>query len=144
MTSPLVCFMRLIVLIFFFFNHQTAYEMRISDWSSDVCTSDLAGLGTVPVAVAGSAPVAGSEVLFQNTVLPARAKPTMVSSEVTRMTVQTTTIDADSRALSSTISRTEANTSELQSLMRNSYDVLCLKKITSTTITYDKTKMFET
>src|SRR3546814_2107585 len=104
MTSPLVCFMRLIVLIFFFFNHQTAYEMRISDWSSDVCTSDLAGLGTVPVAVAGSAPVAGSEVLFQNTVLPARAKPTMVSSEVTRMTVQTTTIDADSRALSSTSS----------------------------------------
>src|SRR3546814_616584 len=26
---------------FFFFNQQTAYEMRISDWSSDVCSSDL-------------------------------------------------------------------------------------------------------
>src|SRR3546814_8733766 len=24
-----------------FFNHKTAYEMRISDWSSDVCSSDL-------------------------------------------------------------------------------------------------------
>src|SRR3546814_14205028 len=27
--------------IFFFFKHKTAYEMRISDWSSDVCSSDL-------------------------------------------------------------------------------------------------------
>src|SRR3546814_4616878 len=25
----------------FFFKHKTAYEMRISDWSSDVCSSDL-------------------------------------------------------------------------------------------------------
>src|SRR3546814_15435082 len=29
------------VLFFFFFNHKTAYEVRISDWSSDVCSSDL-------------------------------------------------------------------------------------------------------
>src|SRR3546814_9546962 len=28
-------------LLFFFFKHKTAYEMRISDWSSDVCSSDL-------------------------------------------------------------------------------------------------------
>src|SRR3546814_5509134 len=27
---------------FFFFKHKTAYELRISDWSSDVCSSDLA------------------------------------------------------------------------------------------------------
>src|SRR3546814_1470934 len=27
----------------FFFNQKTAYEMRISDWSSDVCSSDLGG-----------------------------------------------------------------------------------------------------
>src|SRR3546814_7578556 len=27
--------------IFFFFNQKTAYEMRMSDWSSDVCSSDL-------------------------------------------------------------------------------------------------------
>src|SRR3546814_5025828 len=31
---------------FFFFKQKTAYEMRISDWSSDVCSSDL-GLGPV-------------------------------------------------------------------------------------------------
>src|SRR3546814_5055554 len=30
-------------LIFFFFKQKTAYEMRISDWSSDVCSSDLRG-----------------------------------------------------------------------------------------------------
>src|SRR3546814_17731912 len=29
---------------FFFFKQKTAYEMRISDWSSDVCSSDLANL----------------------------------------------------------------------------------------------------
>src|SRR3546814_8917470 len=29
---------------FFFFKQKTAYEMRISDWSSDVCSSDLNGV----------------------------------------------------------------------------------------------------
>src|SRR3546814_5650756 len=29
----------------FFFKQKTAYEMRISDWSSDVCSSDLGGPG---------------------------------------------------------------------------------------------------
>src|SRR3546814_2473428 len=33
----------LYVCVFFFFKQKTAYEMRISDWSSDVCSSDLAG-----------------------------------------------------------------------------------------------------
>src|SRR3546814_2175776 len=33
----------LLVLNFFFFKQKTAYEMRISDWSSDVCSSDLFG-----------------------------------------------------------------------------------------------------
>src|SRR3546814_2520567 len=30
--------------MFFFFKQKTAYEMRISDWSSDVCSSDLYGV----------------------------------------------------------------------------------------------------
>src|SRR3546814_7173365 len=34
LNSLLICF-------FFFFKQKTAYEMRISDWSSDVCSSDL-------------------------------------------------------------------------------------------------------
>src|SRR3546814_17174027 len=38
-------------MFFFFFKQKTAYEMRISDWSSDVCSSDLhegADLGVEP------------------------------------------------------------------------------------------------
>src|SRR3546814_1053240 len=31
--------------VVFFFKQKTAYEMRISDWSSDVCSSDLPGAG---------------------------------------------------------------------------------------------------
>src|SRR3546814_10577372 len=31
----------MILSVFFFFKQKTAYEMRISDWSSDVCSSDL-------------------------------------------------------------------------------------------------------
>src|SRR3546814_7486034 len=38
---------------FFFFKQKTAYEMRISDWSSDVCSSDL---------VAGDAPRLANEI----------------------------------------------------------------------------------
>src|SRR3546814_8614765 len=34
------CFVSLSI-VFFFFKQKTAYEMRISDWSSDVCSSDL-------------------------------------------------------------------------------------------------------
>src|SRR3546814_12286972 len=37
--------------VFFFFKQKTAYEMRISDWSSDVCSSDLLaeGKATLPL-----------------------------------------------------------------------------------------------
>src|SRR3546814_2531837 len=43
------------MLCFFFFKQKTAYEMRISDWSSDVCSSDLR-----PLRVHGEA--SGSEL----------------------------------------------------------------------------------
>src|SRR3546814_3611056 len=33
---------------FFFFKQKTAYEMRISDWSSDVCSSDLPVMVVIP------------------------------------------------------------------------------------------------
>src|SRR3546814_9131408 len=41
--SCVLCYVWCVVLLccFFFFKHKTAYEMRISDWSSDVCSSDL-------------------------------------------------------------------------------------------------------
>src|SRR3546814_9627750 len=36
---------RLLYVFLFFFKQTTAYEMRISDWSSDVCSSDLSMAG---------------------------------------------------------------------------------------------------
>src|SRR3546814_11553713 len=42
MWVPFLCWVILYcILCFFFFKQKTAYEMRISDWSSDVCSSDL-------------------------------------------------------------------------------------------------------
>src|SRR3546814_10421224 len=37
----MVCYMFVCLTFFFFFKQKTAYDMRISDWSSDVCSSDL-------------------------------------------------------------------------------------------------------
>src|SRR3546814_18056792 len=37
------------ICVFFFFKQKTAYEMRISDWSSDVCSSDLLGSARRPL-----------------------------------------------------------------------------------------------
>src|SRR3546814_1613432 len=48
----IVLFM-LFVFFFFFFKQKTAYEMRISDWSSDVCSSDLPRGGRGRAAPAG-------------------------------------------------------------------------------------------
>src|SRR3546814_3042141 len=42
-TSPL--WITACCIFFFFFKQKTAYEMRISDWSSDVCSSDLVDSG---------------------------------------------------------------------------------------------------
>src|SRR3546814_15686256 len=43
-------------LIFFFFKQKTAYELRISDWSSDVCSSDLGHALDRLLVLAGRAP----------------------------------------------------------------------------------------
>src|SRR3546814_4738601 len=40
---PVVHLFACLFVFFFFFKQKTAYEMRISDWSSDVCSSDLLG-----------------------------------------------------------------------------------------------------
>src|SRR3546814_7024669 len=44
------------MLFFCVFKQKTAYEMRISDWSSDVCSSDLAPHSTITV----TAPISGT------------------------------------------------------------------------------------
>src|SRR3546814_4797220 len=60
MSSHMSC--PLIFCCFFFFKQKTAYEMRISDWSSDVCSSDLVAqlVGVVAIGRRGTgAGVAG-------------------------------------------------------------------------------------
>src|SRR3546814_6943334 len=47
--------------LFFFFNQKTAYEMRISDWSSDVCSSDLLRFATTVLAVILALPALAAE-----------------------------------------------------------------------------------
>src|SRR3546814_7749993 len=43
------CYMFVLYIFFFFFKQKTAYELRISDWSSDVCSSDLHAAVTLAV-----------------------------------------------------------------------------------------------
>src|SRR3546814_13381798 len=50
----------------FFFKQKTAYEMRISDWSSDVCSSDLQGFAAFGLqALATRAMLEGGEALVR-------------------------------------------------------------------------------
>src|SRR3546814_10289154 len=112
-----------VVLFFFLFKQKTAYEMRISDWSSDVCSSDLGrvaggiedahvGEGDLVVAVgrAVAAP-AGKGIIGHGSGSPFQQGHVVVSLRP----------PSSSR-------RSEEHTSELQSLMRISYAVFCLKK----------------
>src|SRR3546814_10193698 len=46
-----------VVIVIFFFKQETAYEMRISDWSSDVCSSDIAGIAAVWIHNIAAAPL---------------------------------------------------------------------------------------
>src|SRR3546814_19727912 len=55
----------------FFFKQETAYEMRISDWSSDVCSSDLPIGGTLKPLL-GVDHVAGGKAVLAAPVLPQR------------------------------------------------------------------------
>src|SRR3546814_5656020 len=64
----IVCMLYILISIsFFFFKQKTAYEVRISDWSSDVCSSDLLDhLGGVRVLLVHLAEVGGHlEAVFE-------------------------------------------------------------------------------
>src|SRR3546814_1377304 len=56
------------IVCFFFFKQKTAYEMRISDWSSDVCSSDLKRCTTTTHVHANSTD-AKVNTAFQHTLL---------------------------------------------------------------------------
>src|SRR3546814_4688239 len=53
----------LLCMVFFFFKQKTAYEMRISDWSSDVCSSDLEGASVVSARAAKRSDIGRATIL---------------------------------------------------------------------------------
>src|SRR3546814_9319381 len=102
---------------------KTAYEMRISDWSSDVCSSDLRGFTH---RFSPSAHVDAARNPPRPSFRPHRASQAGPCSS---------TPSSDTRHALSAVrfqrredQRSEEHTSELQSLMRISYAVFCLKK----------------
>src|SRR3546814_1495943 len=124
--------------LFFLFKQKTAYDMRISDWSSDVCSSDLESLMRNRMILACTTSALGliampSVALAQNqdgpvTVESAPDDPTaddaIVVTAIQRSLQTSQAIKQDSDQI---VDRSEEHTSELQSLMRTSYDVFILK-----------------
>src|SRR3546814_7156337 len=107
--------------------------MRISDWSSDVCSSDLRQCNDAHAAEPPAPPVIRR--WCRPTTLPARAGPSRQSvsrhdhKPCTRWDqVAPGRTPASPATRPSTDDRSEEHTSELQSLMRISYAVFCLKK----------------
>src|SRR3546814_6439971 len=147
------------MLYFFFFKQKTAYEMRISDWSSDVCSSDLIELEILCKLDLQFAKHRPSAPLLPRLLFKGKGRPLNSHREniggveilVRRMLIIGTDQEIDRqielgliaqflRELHVTvhiitvdrIDRTQCQigraTSELQSLMRISYAVFCLKK----------------
>src|SRR3546814_2688151 len=131
--------------MFFFFKQKTAYEMRISDWSSDVCSSDLqpdddhrrADVHRADVAAAAQArrrkalpglhalPAEGGrhrggcDLAGGRAFRPRLARAARRAARTGRRAQDAARRRAEARAGT----RSEEHTSELQSLMRNSYAV---------------------
>src|SRR3546814_9055154 len=125
------------MLLFFFFKQKTAYEMRISDWSSDVCSSDLPGqiklvrLWRAPVQLSDGGPlwVGTTQILhyaepFGLFGLWVPGPDTGVAQDDVRAAMAGFAME---QAPHPHTGRSEEHTSELQSLMRISYAVFCLK-----------------
>src|SRR3546814_4120887 len=137
---------------FFFFKQKTAYEMRISDWSSDVCSSDLPNR-----CVAVCNPQDGSSVdthyladilhpIPRHQRLQAGIDPFgQIRPFIDQRAVKLDQAGPGAEAgiglfrigdpphadqRQPRAQRSEEHTSELQSLMRISYAVFCLKKKT--------------
>src|SRR3546814_10142597 len=96
-------------MFFFFFKQKTAYEMRISDWSSYVCSSDLKR----------SLEISRDRVNEKTCARDLGGRTAPFAAVTSR---------AGLDAAIAEIGRSEEHTSELQSLMRISYAVFCLKK----------------
>src|SRR3546814_6075739 len=132
----------------FFFKQKTAYEMRISDWSSDVCSSDLHAAGAARAQAAvitlddtGKAHlcVEGLRAMAPGIKVLVRVRDIAQGDRLQALgadAVVPETLEASLQLAAATlretgIDRSEEHTSELQSLMRISYAVFCLKQKTS-------------
>src|SRR3546814_10724939 len=113
---------------FFVFKHKTALEVRISDWSSDVCSSDLIhfGEGNVieyPGRTDWNAVLQVQKKAFERERL-ADAHAMLFIPEVNHENAT----GLVQQLIQGSCPRSEEHTSELQSLMRISYAVFCWKK----------------
>src|SRR3546814_1885562 len=123
--------------VFFLFKQKTAYEMRISDWSSDVCSSDLVDVEVEPGArEAGGGHhderQAGDDAQVEAGRVLAHQRRQQHRQHADRRGRQAR---PDRGVAEVSLQRSEEHTSELQSLMRISYAVFCLKKKTTNTNT---------
>src|SRR3546814_8000869 len=121
--------------IFLFFKQKTAYEMRISDWSSDVCSSDLMPGELWPVVERDGASEAAWQRLEHGGKMACCAVRLSVLGPLDEGEAGGAFMgDEDALAILGKEHevgfpmRSEEHTSELQSLMRTSYAVFCLKK----------------
>src|SRR3546814_3342451 len=124
---------------FFFFKQKTAYEMRISDWSSDVCSSDVdvdraesAGAARVDHGAGFLDALDAVDRLLHRRVEVLHAEAGAVEAEfrhagdVGGRDEARVELDRDvARRRAREAERSEEHTSELQSLMRISYAVFC-------------------
>src|SRR3546814_3747390 len=112
---------------------KTAYELRISDWSSDVCSSDLDYAGDVSVDEAWH--VLGSD--GKAVLVDVRTRPEWqfvgipdlsgMGKQVAAVSWQAyPDMDRNPQFEDAVRARSEEHTSELQSLMRSSYAASCL------------------
>src|SRR3546814_1365815 len=120
---------------FFFFKQKTAYEMRISDWSSDVCSSDLSYSALEPYVSRSTLQLHyGKHHRAYVEKTKALAKQLRLADKPLEKIIALTAGQDRHRALFQNAAqawnhaRSEEHTSELQSLMRTSYAVFCLKK----------------
>src|SRR3546814_10655186 len=119
---------------FFFFKQKTAYEMRISDWSSDVCSSDLRRAESLRMYSAwdlGSGKEAGRTVRCRSFGTGNRVDTADHWGLVScfRLGARRYQLPSgDALDPGSVRRRSEEHTSDLQSLMRISYAVFCLQQ----------------
>src|SRR3546814_10411312 len=127
-----------------FFKQKTAYEMRISDWSSDVCSSDLEHLSPYNATVKAMGQITGAIVgitlVLMAVFVPMAFFPGSTGGIYRQFSVTLIVSIGFSALLALTLTpalcatflkphvRSEEHTSELQSLMRTSYAVLFLQK----------------